>query len=109
MAFTKIAEVELVQPGTMKKITLAQQDILLANVEGTFYALNNKCPHMGGDLSMGKLDGTTVSCPRHGAAFDLKTGKNLVGAKVAFISMKVSDANAYPVKVEGTDVFVDLA
>ena len=44
------------------------------NVEGTFYAIGDTCTHRGGPLSEGAVNGTTVTCPWHGAEFDLKTG-----------------------------------
>jgi len=108
MGYIKVTEVDKVKPGSMAKFAIGQHTILLANVNGALYALDNKCPHMGGDLSEGKLDGTALSCPRHGATFDVKTGKNLAGAKVVFVTMKVGDARTFPVKVEGPDVLVDL-
>jgi len=60
--------------GMMKKINVKGKDILLANVEGKYYAVDNRCPHLGGDLSKGKLDGTTIICPKHRSEFDLKDG-----------------------------------
>ncbi len=63
---------------------------------------------MGGDLSGGKLEDTTVTCPRHGAKFDVQSGKSLSGAKIAFVNMKVGDAKSFPVKVEGNDILVEL-
>mgnify|MGYP000947732259 CR=1 FL=1 len=108
MGYRKVTEVDKVKPGTMAKFTVEQHTVLLANVDGAFYALDNKCPHMGGDLSGGTLSGANVTCPRHGAQFDVRTGGNLANAKIAFVGMKVGDAKTYPVKTEGNDVFVDL-
>jgi 3-phenylpropionate/trans-cinnamate dioxygenase ferredoxin subunit len=61
--------------GTMKKVSAQGRDILLARVGGKYYAGNNKCPHMGGNLSRGKLEGTVVTCPVHGSQFDLTDGR----------------------------------
>jgi 3-phenylpropionate/trans-cinnamate dioxygenase ferredoxin subunit len=108
MAYVKIAEANQLQPGEMKHFSSDKGEILLANVDGAFYALNNKCPHMGGDLSGGVLEGSTVTCPRHGAKFDVRTGKNLGNAKIAFIKMNVGDASAYPVQLDGNDILVEL-
>ena len=108
MAYSKIAEANQLQPGEMKSFPVGNRNVLLANVEGTFYALDNKCPHLGGDLSAGVLDGTTVTCPRHGAKFDVRTGENLGNAKIAFIKMNVGDAKSFPVKTEKNDILVDL-
>lgn len=109
MAYVKIAEASQLQPGEMKSFPLESSTVLLANVDGAFYALDNKCPHLGGDLSGGALEGATITCPRHGAKFDVRTGKNLGNAKIAFLKMNVSDAKAFPVKLEGNDILVELA
>ena len=66
-------------------------------------------PHMGGDLSQGSLEGATLSCPRHGAKFDIRTGTNVGGAKLAFIHMNVGNAKVFPVKIEGKDILVELS
>ena len=108
MAFSKIAEANQLQPGEMKSFPLENKLVLLANVDGAFYALDNKCPHMGGNLAGGVLEGTTVTCPRHGAKFDVRTGQNLGNAKIAFVKMNVGDAKAFPVKIDGNDILVDL-
>ena len=60
--------------GMMKKINVKGTNILLANVEGKYYAVDNQCPHLGGDLSKGKLDGTKIICPKHRSEFDIKDG-----------------------------------
>ena len=108
MESVKIAAVTDVLPGEKKAFTLDNKTVLLANVDGAFYALDNKCPHMGGSLVNGELEGGTLTCPRHGAKFDVRTGKSVGNAKLAFISVKVGDATTFPVKVEGNDIFVDL-
>lgn len=108
MAYEKVAEANQLKPGEMKRFPLQNRMILLANVGGAIYALDNKCPHLGGDLSAGVLDGTMVSCPRHGAKFDVRTGENLGNAKIAFIKMNVGNAKSFSVKTEGNDILVDL-
>ena len=108
MAYSKIAEANQLQPGEMKSFPLESKTVLLANVDGVFYALDNKCPHMGGNLAGGILEGTTVTCPRHGAKFDVRSGQNLGSAKIAFVKMNVGDATAFPVKMDGSDILVDL-
>jgi len=109
MEFLKIAEVDAVKPGEKKSFPLQGKMILIVNVGGAFYALDNRCPHMGGALSGGDLDGATLTCPRHGSKFDVRTGKNVGSAKLAFINVKVGDAKVFPVKVEGKDILVELA
>jgi len=109
MQYVKLAAVDDVKPGEKKKISLNNKTILLINVDGAFYALDNRCPHMGGLLSGGDLAGATLTCPRHGAKFDVRTGKSVGNAKLAFISVKVGDATTFPLKVEGTDILVEIA
>ena len=109
MSFVKIAETGMIPAGGKKSFPLEGKTILLVNLDGTIYALNNRCPHMGGALSDGVLEGTALTCPRHGAKFDIQSGKNIGDAKLAFVRVKVGDATAFPVKVEGQDILVDLA
>ena len=109
MTLKKAISVTEITPGTMKHVSVDGTEILMANVDGNFYAINNVCPHMGGSLAEGKLEGSIVRCPKHGAMFDVTTGKNTGPAKIAFMKMKVKDTQSYQVKVEGDDVFVEVA
>ncbi len=61
--------------GVMKEVTTQGREILLARVGDKYYAADNRCPHMGGKLSRGKIEGTIVTCPRHGSQFDLRDGR----------------------------------
>ena len=97
-----------VAPGAMKGVEVGGQKILLANVAGTFYAIQRKCPHMGFDLCKGKLDGAKVTCRMHGATFDLATGEPLAKAKLLFIKTQPKPATTYPVKVEGDQVMIGV-
>ena len=108
MNYVKVAEISDLTPGSKKKIALAGKTILLVNLDGLYYAIDNKCPHLGGSLYDGNLEADVIVCPRHGAAFNVKTGKNVREAKVAFIKMKVNDAHSLPVRVEGEDVLVGM-
>lgn len=92
----------------MKEVSAGGRKLLLANVAGGFYAIAKKCPHLGGNLCKGKLEGTAVKCPVHGAKFDVKTGKAVQDAKLLFLKMKVKDAPSFPVKLEGGNVLVGV-
>ena len=70
----KIAEVKDVPAGQAAAFTVEGQRFVLFNVEGTYYAIGDSCTHRGGPLSEGDVQGTKVTCPWHGADFDLKTG-----------------------------------
>ena len=75
MSFIEIAQVSDVPAGSMKVVSAGDKKILIANVDGQFYAINNRCIHMGGDLSKGKLTGKVVTCPRHKAEYDVTSGE----------------------------------
>ena len=97
--FVKVAETAEVPPGKMKKVKVDGKEIVIANIEGKYYAIGNKCTHRGGDLSKGFLSGKVVKCPRHGAKFDVTTGE--VAAGPAKKSEPTSEA-----KVEGNNITI---
>jgi 3-phenylpropionate/trans-cinnamate dioxygenase ferredoxin subunit len=108
MVFTKVGEITEVPAGAMKFYAVGDREILVLNVNGTYYAMNNKCPHMGGDLSKGTLQGIVLTCPRHSSRFDITTGKALSGPKFGPIKLKTSDAHVYPAQVDGNAIMVDV-
>ena len=74
--FKTVAKVSEVEPGSLKQVELdGDTQVCLANVDGTFYAINGECSHEGGPLGGGVLDGTFVSCPWHMGEFDVTTGE----------------------------------
>ncbi|MFC2036007.1 Rieske (2Fe-2S) protein [Chloroflexota bacterium] len=73
--FTRLASTKDMIEGTMKKYQVQGREIVLARIEGEYYAAQNRCPHFGGDLSKGKLERTIVTCPRHNSQFDLRDGR----------------------------------
>lgn len=106
MGFVKVLEVSELSNNQMTKVNVDGKDILLTNANGKYYAIANKCNHLGGSLVEGDLAGETVTCPRHGAQFDVKTGQALGKAKVAMIRMQVKDQESYQVKVEGPSIML---
>jgi 3-phenylpropionate/trans-cinnamate dioxygenase ferredoxin subunit len=86
MSSIDIAESNQLPPGTMKSFPIGDKIILVVNVAGQFYAINNKCTHAGGDLSPGKLEGKIVTCPKHGSKFDVTNGKPIKGPAVKDIA-----------------------
>ncbi len=80
-------------PGRAAEVVVDGQAIALFNVAGAFPALAGRCPHRGGPLGQGFLDGPRVSCPWHNYTFDVTTGDNVVSAdlKVARYEVKVED------------------
>jgi nitrite reductase/ring-hydroxylating ferredoxin subunit len=72
--FIAVARTDELTPGQGKLVEVNQKRIALFNVGGCYYALDDVCPHRGGPLSEGEIEGATVVCPWHGATFDLATG-----------------------------------
>jgi glycine betaine catabolism B len=73
--FVRVASTAEIPKGGMKRVALGTQQVLLANVDGKFYAIGNICTHIGGPLDRGKLEGHEVQCPLHGSRFDVTTGQ----------------------------------
>jgi 3-phenylpropionate/trans-cinnamate dioxygenase ferredoxin component len=108
MDFVKAAQTSDIASGRMKTVTCRGHEILLINIADLFYALSETCTHRGGHLSNGALKDGIITCPRHGAKFDVKTGQSLGKAKVLFIKTKVKDIRSYPVKIIGDDVLIGI-
>ena len=94
--------------GTMKMVKLADQEVLISNVDGQFYAICNICTHLKGSLVQGKLEGKFVTCPRHGSQFDVTTGKCTSLATILFFKTTPADEKTFPVKVEGDNILVGI-
>jgi len=112
--FTEVAKIEELKSGTMKAVSAAGREILLARVGDKYYAVDGRCPHMQGNLSQGKLEGTVVTCPLHGSQFDISNGQVvrwLRGGLMSKVSraLKMSkDLVVYNVKVEDGRVLVEV-
>lgn len=108
MEYVKVLDASELPMGEMRKVEIRGKQILVANLDGTYHAIANKCSHLGGSLAKGSLDGNIVTCPRHGAKFDLKTGGAVGDAKIAVLKIGVKDVESYPVKIEGTEIMIGL-
>ncbi len=127
--FVDVADVNGMPEGKMKHVEVGEKEILLANSEGRIYALCDRCSHMNAPLSIGTLNGKVVTCPMHGARYDVITGKKVaepmaldpskfpepipeglqkVFAQAAQIQSKIKtyDQQTYETKVEGNRVKV---
>jgi len=97
---TRVAGVGDLPAGEARVVQAAGRLVALFNVDGTFYALDNTCPHRGGPLGEGDLEGAIVSCPWHAWRWDVRNGLNVNNPAVKVLSL--------PVTVEGQDVFVEV-
>ncbi|MBV8750601.1 MAG: Rieske 2Fe-2S domain-containing protein [Candidatus Eremiobacteraeota bacterium] len=77
--FVPVARVADVPPGTAKAFVVGDREVAVFNADGAFYALDNTCPHQGGPLAEGWIDGATVTCPWHAWCFKLADGKMTLG------------------------------
>ena len=95
------AKISDVKSGHGKQISVEGKVLALFNLEGMFYAIDDTCTHAGGSLSEGPVAGTVVTCPWHGATFDIITGAVLSDPAYEGVP-------AYKVKVEGDDVLIEI-
>ena len=98
--FVKVAAVTDLKPGEGKVVTVGERELALFNVAGQFHCIDNSCPHRGGPLGDGVLNGTVVTCPLHGWRFDVTTGQSPVipTAKVEKLEVVIED-NLVKVKI----------
>jgi len=109
------AKVSELGDNAKKKVVLEGQEILLARVGDKYYAVGNRCTHLNGDLSEGKLEGTIITCPRHQSQFDLKDGSVVRWLKGQGVVFRIGGAlkssrplKTYKVTVEGDAVLVEI-
>jgi 3-phenylpropionate/trans-cinnamate dioxygenase ferredoxin subunit len=108
MKFVLAATTTELANGAMKAVDIEGQELLLAKIEDSYYAVSRRCTHMAENLCDGKLDGSVVTCPRHGARFNVTSGKAVGKAKLMFLSTLPKDLATYPVKIEGAEIFVGV-
>ncbi|HXP93640.1 MAG TPA: non-heme iron oxygenase ferredoxin subunit [Candidatus Binatia bacterium] len=96
-----VAKMNEVAPGTTRRVVVDGVEVLLCNVEGRIYAVEDVCTHDGAPLDQGELDGKCIVCPRHGATFDVTTG-------AALTLPAVLPVTTYPVRIEDDGIYVDL-
>ncbi|MGA3061274.1 MAG: Rieske 2Fe-2S domain-containing protein [Candidatus Bathyarchaeia archaeon] len=128
--FLEAANVSDLERGAMRSVELKGIYILIANVDGQFYALDDRCGHMNAMLSMGNLNGKIVTCPFHYAQFDVTTGqkvkepmaesfkdmdklpeemqKFMIYAKKLMDPVKTYDMQTHEIKVEGNKILVRI-
>jgi 3-phenylpropionate/trans-cinnamate dioxygenase ferredoxin subunit len=92
--FVKAVEASRIQPDTMLTVKVGSEEVLIANVDGRYYAMGALCTHQEWDLSEGVLEATTVTCSGHGTVWDLRTGKDV-------FDEPLEDEPLYDTKVEG--------
>ena len=112
--YTEVAKIEELKSGTIKMVMAEGCEILIARVRDRYFATDNRCPHMKGDLSQGKLEGTVVTCSRHGSQFDVTNGQVVrwleggLMSKLGGILKTPKALTAYNLKVENGKILVEI-
>jgi 3-phenylpropionate/trans-cinnamate dioxygenase ferredoxin component len=96
-----VGQASEIAPGTVRSVAADGTQVAVCNVDGTFYAIDDVCTHDGGALDQGELEGDQIECPRHGARFDVKSGR-------ALTLPAVMPVKSYPVRVENGEIKVDV-
>lgn len=99
--FIKVAQVDALEDGELMAVEVDGEPVCLAKVDGEVYAFTDDCTHIGGPLNEGELDGDVLTCPWHGAQFNVRTGKVLRGPAR-------QDIQTYAVRVDNQDIFVSI-
>jgi len=103
MVSVNVAKLSDFPEGTLKQVKVeGRDDIAIANVGGKIYAMRGICNHRGGPLGKGKLDGSVITCPFHGAKWDIKTGR------LVEFGIELENEPIYRTVVTGGDVFVEF-
>ncbi len=92
--FVKVADLAEVPPGEMLLVDLQGEEVTLANVNGTIYAVSDTCTHMAGRLCQGMLEDNIATCPFHGGQFDVTNGEAVTAPpteKLATYRVQVND------------------
>jgi 3-phenylpropionate/trans-cinnamate dioxygenase ferredoxin subunit len=100
MAWVKVAQAADIPVGSMRRVTVGEDDIAVYHLEDGFYATSDICTHASQSLTEGRLEGHVVACPKHGGKFDVRTG-----AAVAFPC--VYPLQTYPVEVRDGEVWLN--
>ncbi len=96
-----VGKIDDVSPGHGKQVVIEGKALALFNLEGMFYAIDDTCTHAGASLAEGSVASSVVTCPWHGATFDIITGAVLSDPAYEGVS-------PYKVKVDGDDVFIEV-
>jgi nitrite reductase/ring-hydroxylating ferredoxin subunit len=99
--YVKIAETSGIPENAIRLFKIKGYEILVANIDGEFYAFENQCPHMGYPLYLGSLDGKVLTCGFHYARFDVTTGKS-------FGSVTNKCLKTYKVKIRNASILIEL-
>jgi 3-phenylpropionate/trans-cinnamate dioxygenase ferredoxin component len=99
--FVKVASASEIAPGQARLVNIKGKEIALFNIEGSFFALDNACTHEEWPLAEGDIEGHEVTCPWHGARFDIRTGE-------ALCAPAYGDITRHKLRVTGANIEVEV-
>lgn len=99
--YVRVAETQEIPLNNMQVFKVEGHEILVVNVEGEFYAFQNRCPHMGYPIYLGSLEGKVLTCGFHYAKFDVITGESL--GPVTHEPLRT-----FKVKIQNSSILVEL-
>ncbi len=102
MAKVMVGKASDIGPGKMTHLTAGGKEVLIANVDGKYYATGNICNHSGAELHEGELNDKELTCPWHRAKWDVTTGK------LIWFPQKLRDLGNYEVKIESGTVYLEV-
>ena len=102
MAKVLVGKASEFEEGKLSHVTAAGKELLVAKIGGNFYATGNICTHAGAELHEGTVDGSTLTCPWHGAKWDLTTGN------LTWFPQKLKPIGQYKIAVEDGTVYVEV-
>lgn len=106
--FVYAAKASEIAAGKTMKLPLGDFGVLIANIEGQFYAVDALCTHYGGDLSQGKLEGRILTCPNHGAKFDVTDGTVISPPVEPLDHPVIENLIVYPLRVENGEIYIKI-
>jgi nitrite reductase/ring-hydroxylating ferredoxin subunit len=107
MALVRACGASEVPVGRLKFVAAGGKELVIANVDGKFYAMDNWCTHEQGDLSEGELKKNVLICPEHGAQFDVTTGRVLLGPDEENPDT-ITPEKSYKIVVQGNDIMINF-
>jgi nitrite reductase (NADH) small subunit len=100
MPMVRVGAPSEIPPGHAKAFVVGNREIAVFNVDGIFYAITNTCPHQGGPLAEGWIEGAVVTCPWHAWCFDVRTGRMTLD--------DLCEVERFAVVVDGADLLVAM-
>jgi nitrite reductase/ring-hydroxylating ferredoxin subunit len=107
--FFFVSKTEEFEKDKIKKVTIEGLNILIVNLEDRFYAIDALCTHYGGDLSEGTLQGNILTCPVHGAKFDITNGRVVSAPTEPLDRPIIENLISYTLKIEKQDIYIKIS